>query len=75
MTVVYVALIVSQGDAEWAPVMLFVIIMAVASSAALAAEVASDVEIGRRLLILSALMFAGVGLLGTRHGGSGNDRR
>jgi hypothetical protein len=64
MTFGYVALIVSQGDAEWAPVMLFVIMMAVASSAALAAEMVSDVVIGRRLLVLSALVFAVVGALG-----------
>jgi len=64
MTVVYVALIISQGDAEWAPVALFVAAMALASTSALTAEAISDVETGRRFLVFSTLMFAVVGMLG-----------
>jgi hypothetical protein len=63
MTFVYIGIIISQGDTPWLPVTLFGLVMAAASTAALAAEVVSDVETGRRLLVLSAFLFALVGML------------
>jgi hypothetical protein len=64
MTFVYIGIIISEGDTAWVPVTLFAVVMATASTAALAAEVISDRQTGRRLLVLSAFLFALVGMLG-----------
>ena len=63
-TFLYIGVIISEGDNEWVPVILFALVMASASTAALAAEMISNVEAGRRLLVVSTVMFAVVGMLG-----------
>ena len=63
-TFIYIGLIVSQGEPEWGRVWIFALLMALASTFALAAEAVADVSTGRGLLVLSALVFAVVGVLG-----------
>jgi hypothetical protein len=64
MTAAYVALLASHGDKQWTKFTVFVIVMAVASSTALAASFVSKEQIGRRLLVISAVLFAVIGTLG-----------
>ena len=64
VTFVYIGIIVSQGDTPWVPVTLFALVMALASTAALAAELISNAATGRQLLVVSTVMFAVVGMLG-----------
>jgi hypothetical protein len=64
VTFAYIGIIVSQGDTPWVPMTFFALAMALASTAALAAELISNVVTGRRLLVFSTVVFGVVGMLG-----------
>ena len=64
MTAVYVTLILSQGNGEAVSVLVFVLVMAGASFSALVAAVVKSPAVARRLLVVSTVLFALVGVLG-----------